>query len=64
MSVSKITLLSKKEAAGVIGVVPRTLSRWHNERIGPPRIKLGHKVLYDLESLVSWLKSQESSAIR
>jgi predicted DNA-binding transcriptional regulator AlpA len=34
-------LLTRSEAAGLLGVSPGTLSRWAAERIGPPFVKLG-----------------------
>jgi hypothetical protein len=46
---------SKDALAGLLGVTPRTLNRWHDERTGPDRIRVGRKVLY---SLARWLESR------
>ena len=40
----------------------RTLSRWHAERTGPPRITKGRLVLYRLEALHQWLEANEGRA--
>lgn len=47
----------------LLGVTPRTLARWDELRIGPPRIKIGKLVLYDLEKLPAWLERHESQPI-
>jgi hypothetical protein len=46
--------------AKLLGVTERTLCRWEDRRIGPPRIKIGKLVLFDLEKLPTWLESHES----
>ena len=40
----------------------RTLSRWHAERTGPPRITKGRLVLYRLEAVRQWLETNEGHA--
>ena len=42
-----------------LGVTCRTLARWHERRIGPPKIKVGKLVLYDLAKLHTWLEGHE-----
>lgn len=51
--------LSKDEAAAFLHISPRTLSRWHAEGSGPPRIKRGRIILYSQDSLAKWLHRQE-----
>lgn len=46
------------ELAALIGRSPRTLARWHNMRVGPPRTVLGNLVLFDKETTRAWLKAQ------
>lgn len=53
-----------KELARQFGLTERTLSRWHKLRIGPPRIKVGKKVLYRVESVQAWLTSNERQQVR
>ena len=49
--------------AKLLGVTPRTLARWDETRIGPPRIKVGKLVLYDLDKLPGWLERHESQPL-
>jgi hypothetical protein len=42
----------------------RTLGRWDAARIGPPRIKVGKLVLFDLAKLPAWLASRETQPVR
>ena len=57
-------LLNKPQAAEFLGISERTLSRLQAEGIGPPRVKIGRRVVYLLDSLLLWLKSQEIGPIR
>jgi hypothetical protein len=43
------------EAAGFVGVSPRTLEKWRIGGDGPPYLKLGTRVVYSEEDLVRWL---------
>lgn len=54
----------KAGTAALLGVSPRTLDRWWNELIGPPRVKLGHKVLYHRPAVLDWVKAQEQVPVR
>jgi hypothetical protein len=49
--------------ARMLGVAPRTLVRWDERRIGPPKIKVGKLVLYDLTKLNDWLETHESGSL-
>lgn len=57
-------IFTKAQAALFLGISERTLSRYHAEGIGPPRIKYGGKVVYLEESLMEWLKSLERTSVR
>lgn len=57
-------LLNTDEAAGYIQHSARTLIRWRNDRIGPPFIKCGRKVLYRRRSLDNWLEQRERVPVR
>ena len=52
--------VTPERLAQLLGCSPRTVARWDAERIGPPRIKVGKTVLYDLEKLPAWLAGNES----
>lgn len=56
--------VSREDAAKLIGVDKCTLSRWFSEGIGPPRIKIGRRVLYSKASIERWLISQEVQPCR
>lgn len=47
--------LSKSELAKQLGKQPRTLDRWHTERRGPKRTKIGRSVFYRRTDLTCWL---------
>jgi hypothetical protein len=44
-------------------VTTRTLARWDDRRFGPPKIKVGKLILYDLAKLPGWLESHESTPV-
>ena len=51
--------LTRKELAAILGISTRTLARWHQLRVGPPRIAVGHVILYRRTSVDRWLLDQE-----
>ena len=50
--------------AATLGVTVRTLARWDAARIGPPKIKVGKLVLFDLAKLPAWLAARETEPVR
>ena len=46
--------------AAALGVTVRTLTRWDAARIGPPKIKIGKRVLFDVAKLPEWLATREA----
>jgi phage terminase Nu1 subunit (DNA packaging protein) len=52
-----------RRMASILGVSVRTLSRWEAAGIGPPKIKVGRKVLFDLLKLSDWLASRETQSV-
>ncbi|MBQ2262879.1 MAG: helix-turn-helix domain-containing protein [Loktanella sp.] len=56
--------MTKVEAAALLRVSPRTLSRWQAEGMGPPRIKCGKQVLYDRANLIKWFVSHQTTPPR
>jgi len=54
--------LRREELAQQLGVSPRTIDRWQTARCGPPRVAIGRTILYNLESVREWLRSNEGSA--
>lgn len=56
--------MTPTEAAKLLGVSTRTLSRWHALRVGPARCKIGRKVLYRREAVNAWLAQNETQPAR
>jgi len=53
--------LTAKELAAELERNTRTLDRWHALGTGPPRTRVGRKVLYRRTSVQKWLAAQEQS---
>lgn len=56
--------LTPADVGSLLGVSLRTLSRWHAQRLGPPRCKVGRTVLYRREAVEHWLRENETSPTR
>jgi len=56
--------MTKAQAAEFLGMSERTLQRRHSEGVGPPRIKVGGKILYFEDSLIRWLKAHEKEPVQ
>jgi predicted DNA-binding transcriptional regulator AlpA len=54
----------RKEFAQVMGVDPRSVDTWEVKGIGPPRIKIGKRILYRKSSVMQWLATRETSRNR
>jgi predicted site-specific integrase-resolvase len=48
------TYLNQKKLADRWGVSPRTLERWRWRKTGPAYIKLGGKIVYDLNDIEAY----------
>jgi hypothetical protein len=49
--------------ANRLGVTSRTLRRWHVMRVGPPRTTIGRKILYRVDSVMTWLVAREEKPL-
>jgi predicted DNA-binding transcriptional regulator AlpA len=56
-----VDFLTQDEAAAELKVCERTLDRWQRLGEGPPRTKLGRRVLYRRSSLQAWLCRREGA---
>lgn len=58
------TFLTKQEFCELVpgGITQRTADRWHEMRMGPPRVRIGGKVLYPLDGIEKWLAGQRAQA--
>ena len=52
------TLLDEKKTAQMLGLSPRTLQMWRLKGEGPPFVRLGAAIRYDLEEVNRWLDDQ------
>jgi hypothetical protein len=50
---------TKKRVAQIFDRSERTIDRWGALRIGPPRIKIGKLILFNLDRLPEWLAQHE-----
>ena len=56
--------LTRPELAAELGVSERTIWRWDNARVGPPRTVLGERLLYRREGVTQWLRDREVKQVR
>ena len=49
-----------KKLAEILGLSPRTLEYWRMVGTGPPFVKLGSRVIYDLDAVSDWIRSRSS----
>ena len=56
--------ITAERLASMLGVTVRTLARWNACRIGPPKIKIGKTILFDLAKVPDWLGAREIPATR
>jgi hypothetical protein len=61
---SPFGLMEKEETAAGLCITTRTLDEWHRRRIGPPRIRVGGRVLYRKSTVLRWLEKRESKLVR
>jgi hypothetical protein len=52
------------ELAAELGTSVRSLRRWHDERVGPARTKVGRKILYSRAGVEAWLESRTQAPCR
>lgn len=55
-------LISSKEAAAVLGISPGTLENWRTRGYGPPYIKYGTLVKYEIGAVYEWIEKQRKGA--
>ncbi len=56
--------LTPDELAEELDKSPRTIARWDNLRIGPPKTVIGKKPYYRREAVRQWLLRQEQEQAR
>ena len=56
--------ITEGELARQLGVTQRTLRRWNAYGEGPPRTKVGCRILYRRASVTQWLANREQRTKR
>lgn len=56
--------LTRPELAAELDVSERTIGRWDNAGVGPPRTVLGKRPLYRREGVTQWLRDREVKQVR
>ena len=51
--------LTLQQLAAQLGKSVRTIRRWEVRHSGPPRITVGHLILYNVDSVRQWLAEHE-----
>jgi excisionase family DNA binding protein len=51
-------LMTPQQAAEYLGIAKHTLARWRVEGEGPPFLKLGGPVRYDVADLDAWIDAR------
>lgn len=51
--------LTRAELAADLNVCTRTIERWDRLGEGPPKTKIGNRILYRREGAAKWLRSRE-----
>lgn len=54
-----MSFITKKELSEQLKVSVRTLDRWHKQRIGPARSKIGNFIAYRIDAVEEWIKKNE-----
>lgn len=54
--------LSPTEAAAYLGVAHFTLAKWRMTGIGPPFLRIGHRIAYRIDDLDSWIVANSERA--
>lgn len=52
--------LNRTDLARELTLSVDTLQRWETQRMGPPCVRVGRKVLYRMEAVRDWLREQEA----
>ncbi len=51
--------MTTEELAIELNRSPRTIQRWHRQRVGPPATILQRRILYRRSSVLKWLEARE-----
>jgi excisionase family DNA binding protein len=55
--------LSKKELAEFLGLSVYTIDAWVSQRRAIPFIKMGRRVMFDLQDVLDWVEAQKNHPV-
>lgn len=47
-------MISRRHAAGTLGVTPKTMCEWGSKGLGPPAVKVGGRIYYRWSDVASF----------
>lgn len=59
-----LRILNQKALAHLLGIDRKTLYRWHERKIGPPRVLVKKRYYYVMVNVSKWLESINDYSIR
>jgi predicted DNA-binding transcriptional regulator AlpA len=59
MSDPEVTFLTAPEVAELLHTPIETLYAWRYQGIGPPASRIGKRLLYDRDEVITWVKAQK-----
>ncbi|RKZ27712.1 hypothetical protein DRQ26_02590 [bacterium] len=48
----------------IVGLAPKTLANLNSQALGPTPFKIGKKVYYDIENLLTWAKARRKLTVQ
>jgi hypothetical protein len=58
-SLSHLELIDNNKAAGLLDVKPATLEQWRYRKKGPPFLRIGRSIRYNLSDLHAWVSGSK-----
>jgi hypothetical protein len=58
-------MIARTEVGGlIVGLAPKTLANINSQGFGPTPYKIGKKVYYDIENLLTWAKAKRRLTVQ
>ncbi|WP_293613022.1 helix-turn-helix domain-containing protein [Ponticaulis sp.] len=64
MSIPENQIFTLSEAAEFLKISTKTLNRWDQQRIGPPRTKIGQTVYYQKSDIWDWIDRNKRTPVK
>ena len=56
--------ITEKQLAKLLGRGERTVARWRKQQIGPPFVKNGREIFYNVDASRAWLAAGGTAGVR